>query len=99
MSSAAAQKREKKRLDNEEKLQRAVQTLRQVSESDITPKNIRRDVRNAITTLGNNKLSQGIKAADSIAILEGLARDPNIPSSSRVVIWSAISILESVREA
>ncbi|MHB8566527.1 MAG: UPF0147 family protein [Nitrososphaerales archaeon] len=99
MSSAAAQKREKKRLENEQKIQQAVQTLRQVSESDITPKNIRRDVRQAITTLGNSKISQGIRAADSIAILEGLARDPNIPSSSRVVIWSAISILESVREA
>ncbi|SRR5579875_1473390 len=99
MSSAAAQKREKKRIENDQKIQQAVQTLRQVSESDITPKNIRRDVRQAITTLGNLKISQGIRAADSIAILEGLARDPNIPSSSRVVIWSAISILESVREA
>lgn len=99
MSSAAAQRREKKRIENEEKIGNAVATLRQVSESEITPKNIRRDVRNAISILGNTKITQGIKAADSIAILEGLARDPNIPSSSRVIIWSAISILESIREA
>ncbi|MCL4518452.1 MAG: UPF0147 family protein, partial [Thaumarchaeota archaeon] len=43
-------------------------------------------------------ISIGVRAANSISILEEVSQDPNMPSFSRVTIWSAVSTLESVRE-
>lgn len=97
--STAAQKREKRRIENEEKVQKALGTLQQVVESNITPRNIRKIVKDAINTLTDPKTPIGIRAANSISILEEVSQDPNMPSFSRVTIWSAVSTLESVRES
>jgi len=97
--STAAEKREKKRVENQEKVQKALTTLQQVVESNITPRNIRKIVKDAINTLNDAKIPIGIRAANSISILEEVSQDPNMPSFSRVTIWSAVSTLESVREA
>ncbi len=97
--STAAEKREKKRVENQEKVQRALTTLQQVVESNITPRNIRKIVKDAINTLNDAGTPIGIRAANSISILEEVSQDPNMPSFSRVTIWSAVSTLESVREA
>ncbi len=97
--STAAEKREKRRLENEEKVSKALATLQQVVESNITPRNIRKIVKDAINTLTDGKTAIGIRAANSISILEEVSQDPNMPSFSRVTIWSAVSTLESVRES
>ncbi|HKW03978.1 MAG TPA: UPF0147 family protein [Nitrososphaerales archaeon] len=97
--STAAEKREKRRLENEEKVSKALTTLQQVVESNITPRNIRKIVKDAINTLTDSKTAIGIRAANSISILEEVSQDPNMPSFSRVTIWSAVSTLESVRES
>ncbi len=97
--STAAEKREKRRLENEEKVSKALATLQQVVESNITPRNIRKIVKDAINTLTDTKTPIGIRAANSISILEEVSQDPNMPSFSRVTIWSAVSTLESVRES
>jgi uncharacterized protein (UPF0147 family) len=97
--STAAERREKKRIENEQKVQKALGTLQQVVESNITPRNIRKIVKDAINTLTDPKTPIGIRAANSISILEEVSQDPNMPSFSRVTIWSAVSTLESVREA
>lgn len=97
--STAAEKREKRRLENEEKVSKALATLQQVVESNITPRNIRKIVKDAINTLTDSKTAIGIRAANSISILEEVSQDPNMPSFSRVTIWSAVSTLESVRES
>lgn len=97
--STAAERREKKRIENEEKVQKALATLSQVSDSNITPRNIRKIVKDAINMLGDTKISIGVRAANSISILEEVSQDPNMPSFSRVTIWSAVSTLESVRES
>ena len=97
--STAAERREKKRIENEEKVQKALATLSQVSDSNITPRNIRKIVKDAINMLGDSKISIGVRAANSISILEEVSQDPNMPSFSRVTIWSAVSTLESVRES
>jgi uncharacterized protein (UPF0147 family) len=97
--STAAEKREKRRVQNEEKVQKALSTLQQVVESNITPRNIRKVVKDAINTLVDAKTPIGVRAANSISILEEVSQDPNIPSFSRVTIWSAVSTLESVRES
>jgi uncharacterized protein (UPF0147 family) len=96
--STAAEKREKKRIENEEKISKAKATLLQVARSEITPKNIRKIAKEAIDMLDDPKISPGIRAANSISILEDASRNPNLPSFSRVTIWTAVSTLESVRE-
>jgi uncharacterized protein (UPF0147 family) len=97
--STAAEKREKRKRENEEKVSKALGTLQQVVESNITPRNIRKIVKDAINTLTDGKTPIGIRAANSISILEEVSQDPNMPSFSRVTIWSAVSTLESVRES
>ena len=97
--STAAEKRAKRRAENEEKVQKALTTLQQVVESNITPRNIRKIVKDAINTLTDSKTPIGVRAANSISILEEVSQDPNMPSFSRVTIWSAVSTLESVRES
>ncbi len=97
--STAAEKREKKRIENEDKVQKALTTLSQVVESNITPRNIRKIVKDAINMLTDSKISVGVRAANAISILEEVSQDPNMPSFSRVTIWSAVSTLESVRES
>jgi uncharacterized protein (UPF0147 family) len=96
--STAAEKREKKRIENEEKINKAKANLLQVARSEITPKNIRKIAKEAIDMLEDQKISAGIRAANSISILEDASRNPNLPSFSRVTIWTAVSTLESVRE-
>lgn len=97
--STAAERREKKRIENEDKVQKALTTLSQVVESNITPRNIRKIVKDAINMLTDAKISVGVRAANAISILEEVSQDPNMPSFSRVTIWSAVSTLESVRES
>ena len=84
--STAAERREKKRLENEDKVQKALATLSQVVDSNITPRNIRKIVKDAINMLNDTKISIGVRAANSISILEEVSQDPNMPSFSRVDI-------------
>ena len=61
--STAAEKREKKRIENEEKVKRALSTLQQVVESNITPRNIRKIVKDAIKMLNESKISIVVRAS------------------------------------
>jgi uncharacterized protein len=97
--SAASLRREKKRIENEQKIDQAMAFLGQVMASHALPKSVRKKAREAIETLEDKKTPVGIRAANAVSILEELSRDPNVASFSRVTIWSAISTLESVREA
>ena len=98
-TSKSAETREKKRIENEGKIQNANEILRQVAESGITPKNIRKEIWRALDLLNDTKVGLGVRAANTVSALEGLTRNPNMPSPSRVAVWSAVSILESVRES
>jgi len=88
----------KKKKENQEKLEKAIATLQQVAESTITPRNIRKLVRDAIAMLQDEKTSIAVRAANAISLLDEISQDPNMPSFSRVTIWSAVSTLESIRE-
>ena len=48
--------------------------------------------------LNDEELSQGVRAANVISMLDEITQDPNIPSFSRVTVWSAVSNLESIRD-
>jgi uncharacterized protein (UPF0147 family) len=88
----------KRQKDNEEKLAKAINTLQTVADSNITPRNIRKMVKDAIVALQDTKLSIGVRAANAISMLDEISQDPNMPSFARVTIWSALSTLESIRD-
>ncbi|MCP8315796.1 MAG: UPF0147 family protein [archaeon] len=88
----------KRQKENEEKLAKAISTLQTVADSTITPRNIRKMVKDSIVMLQDTKLSIGVRAANAISVLDEISQDPNMPSFSRVTIWSALSTLESIRD-
>ena len=88
----------KKKKENLEKLEKAIATLQQVAESTITPRNIRKIVKDAVAMLQDEGTSISVRAANAISLLDEVSQDPNLPSFSRVTIWSAVSMLESIRE-
>jgi len=89
---------EKKKRENEERIAKAIGILQSVVDSNITPRNIRKIVKDAITILQDDKLGLGVRAANAVSVLDEVSQDPNMPSYERVTIWSAVSTLESVRE-
>lgn len=89
----------KKQKDNEDRLGKAMTTLQNVADSNITPRNIRKIVKDAIVILQDNSLGMGVRAANAISMLDEVAQDPNMPSFARVTIWQAVSALEAIRES
>lgn len=88
----------KKQQENDAKLTKATVSLQQIADSNITPRNIRKIVKDSITMLQDQKQSMAVRAANAISLLDDVAQDPNMPSFARVTLWSAVSELESIRE-
>ena len=89
---------EAKQKENEEKIVKSIAVLQSVADSNITPRNIRKIVKESTIMLQDKTLSQGVRAANAISMLDDISQDPNMPSYARVTIWNAVSTLESVRE-
>tara|TARA_B100002003_G_scaffold213355_1_gene210982 strand:+ start:1534 stop:1815 length:282 start_codon:yes stop_codon:yes gene_type:complete len=89
---------ETKQKENEEKIVKSIAVLQSVADSNITPRNIRKIVKDSMIILQDKTLSQGVRAANAISMLDEISQDPNMPSYARVTIWNAVSTLESVRE-
>lgn len=90
--------REKKQQENDAKLAKANASLQQIADSNITPRNIRKIVKDSIAALQDQKVSLAVRAANAISMLDEVAQDPNMSSFARVILWSAVSELESIRE-
>jgi uncharacterized protein (UPF0147 family) len=88
----------KKQQENDAKLTKATVSLQQIADSSITPRNIRKTVKDSILMLQDQKQSMAVRAANAISLLDEVAQDPNMPSFARVTLWSAVSDLESIRE-
>ncbi len=88
----------KKKIENEERLNKSMVTLKQIADSNITPRNIRKVVKDSMIVLQDTELSIGVRAANVISMLDEVSQDPNMPSFARVTLWSAVSTLESIRE-
>jgi uncharacterized protein (UPF0147 family) len=88
----------KKQEENNAKLAKASLSLQQIADSNITPRNIRKIVKDSIMMLQDIKQSVAVRAANAISLLDEVAQDPNMPSFARVTLWSAVSELESIRE-
>ncbi|MEM2210496.1 MAG: UPF0147 family protein [Nitrososphaerales archaeon] len=88
----------KKRKENLEKLARAINTLQTIVDNVNVPRNIRKIVKESITMLQDEKLSPAVRAANVISMLDEISQDPNMPSFTRVTLWSAVSTLEGIKE-
>ncbi|MCS7115843.1 MAG: UPF0147 family protein [Nitrososphaerota archaeon] len=88
----------KKRKENLEKLARAISTLQTITDNVNVPRNIRKIVKESIMVLQDEKLSPAVRAANAISMLDEIAQDPNMPSFTRVTLWSAVSTLEGIKE-
>lgn len=82
----------------EEKLQQVADIMDRVSEDMSVPRNIRRAAKNAKDSLLEEDEDSIVKAASAISILDEISNDPNMPVHTRTTIWSALSILETVKE-
>ena len=88
----------KKQQENDAKIAKATASLTQIADSSITPRNIRKIVKDSIMMLQDKKQSLAVRAANAISLLDEVGQDPNMPSFARVTLWSAVSELESIRE-
>jgi uncharacterized protein (UPF0147 family) len=82
----------------EEQIQQATIILGRVSEDTTTPRNIRRAAKQAIESLQNPEHTPAIRAANAVSILDDISQDPNMPPYTRVVLWQAVSILETIKD-
>jgi|YelNatPaOPRAMG01_1025707.scaffolds.fasta_scaffold18295_2 uncharacterized protein (UPF0147 family) len=88
----------KKREINEENIKKAIEIMSMVLNDLAAPKNIRKTVKDAIDILNKTDMTPGVRASASIQMLDEAIQDANIPTLSRTRLWSALSILESVKD-
>ncbi|ADM27312.1 Protein of unknown function UPF0147 [Ignisphaera aggregans DSM 17230] len=84
--------------DNEAKIKQALLVLSRVMNDPSIPRNIRRAAMFAIRALNEKGLSPGVRAANAVGILDEVSQDPNMPLHARTLLWSAITILETVKD-
>lgn len=77
-------------------LKQCVEVLERIMSDDGVPRNIRRSAENVKSILMDEKVSEAIKAASAISILDEISNDPNIPLHTRTLIWNVASQLETV---
>lgn len=87
-----------KHKENEDAINKSIAVLLSIADSNITPRNIRKIVKESIVMLQDKTVTPGVRAANAISMLDEVSQDPNMPSYARVTIWNAVSTLESVRE-
>jgi uncharacterized protein (UPF0147 family) len=75
------------------------QLLKQISENNSVPRNIRRAANEASAALENEDDSPAARAQNAIAVLDEPNQDPNCPNYARTRIWRVLSYLEPIRDA
>lgn len=81
-----------------ERFKQANAILSLISEDHTTPRNIRYAAKEALTVLSATDQSHGVRAAQTVNILDDISQDPNMPAYTRTRIWNVVSILEIVKE-
>lgn len=87
-----------KKAQNQTSFDQAIQTLVQVVSNPTTPKNIKKNLTDLISSLRASQDPISVRAANAISQLDDVSQDPNIPSYVRVTLWQAVSALEGIRE-
>ncbi|MBM2851735.1 MAG: hypothetical protein HW420_282 [Candidatus Nitrosotenuis sp.] len=87
-----------KKAQNQTSFDQAIQTIAQVVSNPTTPKNIKKNLADLISSLRASQDPISVRAANAISQLDDVTQDPNIPSYVRVTLWQAVSALEGIRE-
>ncbi len=87
-----------KKAQNQTAFDQAIQTLVQVVSNPTTPKNIKKNLTDLISSLRASQDPISVRAANAISQLDDVSQDPNMPSYVRVTLWQAVSALEGIRE-
>jgi len=77
-------------------LKQCVEVLERIMSDDAVPRNIRRSAESVKSILMDQNVSEAVKAASAISILDEISNDPNIPLHTRTLIWNVASQLETV---
>jgi len=81
-----------------ERIENAANILKEIANSRLIPRNIRRTAEEAISYLYDEKYTPAVRVANAISTLENVLYDPNMPPFARVKIWNAVSLLEPIRD-
>ncbi|NIM45113.1 MAG: hypothetical protein GTN80_05720 [Nitrososphaeria archaeon] len=84
--------------EHNKKILEVTTILKNISQTTIIPRNIRRTADSTIETLKNKDLTPGVRAANAVSTLNEILHDPNMPSFARVKIWNVIGILETIQD-
>jgi len=84
-------------MEFEEKIRQVAEMMARMSEDTSIPRNIRRAASEARAILLDSKQDPTVRAASARIILEEIGGDPNMPMHARTKLWSALSILETIR--
>ena len=91
--------RRKKKIElHEQTITQALVVLKDVSEDTTTPRNIRRNAKNAMNALHESANTYAVQCANAISLLDEVSQDPNMPSYTRTRIWNIVSLLETVKD-
>jgi hypothetical protein len=83
-------------MNQSENFQEIIADLGMIEEDSEIPRNVRAKIKNAMDILSSDQIEGfDIKVNRSLQELSELAEDPNVPSSTRMQIWSIVSRLES----
>lgn len=96
--SAVKSKKQQRMEEHEQSIRQALGVLKEISEDNTTPRNIRRAAKNAMDALTDPSVSHGVKTANAISLLDEISQDPNMPPYTRTRIWNVVSLLETVKD-
>ena len=96
--SVTKSKKQQRMEENEQSIRQARGVLKEISEDNTTPRNIRRAAKNAMDALQDPSASFGVKTANAISLMDEISQDPNMPPYTRTRIWNVVSILEPVKD-
>jgi len=85
-------------VSSEVKLRQVAEIMARVAEDTSVPRNIRRAANEAKNALLKKEGDSVLKASSATMILDEISNDPNMPIHTRTTIWSALSVLETIRE-
>lgn len=84
-------------MEFEEKIRQVVEIMARMSGDMSIPRNIRRAANEAKNILLDEKQDPTLRAASARILLEEISEDPNMPVHARTQLWSALSILETIK--
>jgi len=80
----------------EKVIKQCVEVLDRIMGDDAVPRNIRRSAENVKVILLDESMTEAVKAASAISVLDEISNDPNIPLHTRTLIWNVASQLETI---